>query len=139
MCYNDYVINVKRGGYIFPAIIKQGNIKMEEEKTMQENEITFDDGLTNRSDAWLIVSEMGRQHKESDERNDKKYEKLASITKWLVICYAVTVAAVLIGVAYYIYNTESNVYTYSVDSEGEGFASFFGNDGVVNYGEGTSD
>lgn len=122
MCYNDYVINVKRGGYIFPAIIKQGNIKMEEEKTMQENEITFDDGLTNRSDAWLMIEELGKQNK-------RMFAALIAV----IILWATTIGGFVWYLSRYDYSYE--VYDVAQDAADGGDTNYIGNDGDIINGE----
>lgn len=91
--------------------------------------------MEQRSDAWMIIAEMGRQHNETEERNDKKYKMLFKITILILCMWFATIG----GFFYYFFNTESSTYSYALDSEGEGVASFFGNDGVLNYGEGASD
>ena len=122
MCYNDYVINVKRGGYIFPAIIKPGDIKMEEEKTMQENEITFDDGLTNRSDAWLMIEELGKQNK-------RMFAALIAV----IILWATTIGGFVWYLSRYDYSYE--VYDVSQDAADGGDTNYIGNDGDIINGE----
>ena len=122
MCYNDYVINVKRGGYIFPAIIKPGDIKMEEEKTMQENEITFDDGLTNRSDAWLMIEELGKQNK-------RMFAALIAV----IILWATTIGGFVWYLSRYDYSYE--VYDVAQDAADGGDTNYIGNDGDIINGE----
>ena len=121
MCYNDYEKNVKRGGYIFPAIIKQGNIKMEEE-TMQENKITFDDGLTNRSDAWLMIEELGKQNK-------RMFAALIAV----IILWATTIGGFVWYLSRYDYSYE--VYGVAQDAADGGDTNYIGNDGDIINGE----
>lgn len=121
MCYNDYEKNVKRGGYIFPAIIKQGNIKMEEE-TMQENKITFDDGLTNRSDAWLMIEELGKQNK-------RMFAALIAV----IILWATTIGGFVWYLSRYDYSYE--VYDVAQDAADGGDTNYIGNDGDIINGE----
>ena len=117
MCYNDYVKNVKRGGYIFPAIIKPGDIKMEEE-TMQENEITFDDGLTNRSDAWLMIEELGKQNK-------RMFAALIAV----IILWATTIGGFVWYLSLYDYSYE--VYDVSQDAADGGDTNYIRSGGDV--------
>lgn len=95
---------------------------MEEEKTMQENEITFDDGLTNRSDAWLMIEELGKQNK-------RMFAALIAV----IILWAATIGGFVWYLSRYDYSYE--VYDVAQDAADGGDTNYIGNDGDIINGE----
>ena len=93
-----------------------------EEETMQENKITFDDGLTNRSDAWLMIEELGTQIK-----------RIFAALMTVLILWATTIGGFVWYLSRYDYSYE--VYDVSQDAADGGDTNYIGNDGDIINGE----
>lgn len=82
--------------------------------------------MEQRSDAWMIIAEMGRQREESDKKNDIKYDKLLKTFKQIVFALIVAWLLSLGGVVYYFNNTEVVYETYDFDTKDGGNANYVG-------------
>lgn len=82
--------------------------------------------MEQRSDAWMIIAEMGRQREESDKKNDIKYDKLLKTFKQIVFVLIVAWLLSLGGVVYYFNNTEVVYERYDFDTKDGGNANYVG-------------
>lgn len=82
--------------------------------------------MEQRSDAWMIIAEMGRQREESDKKNDIKYDKLLKTFKQIVFVLIVAWLLSLGGVVYYFNNTEVVYETCDFDTKDGGNANYVG-------------
>lgn len=82
--------------------------------------------MEQRSDAWMIIAEMGRQKEESDKKNSDKYDKLLKTFKQIVFSLIVAWLLSLGGVVYYFSNTEVVYETYDFDTKDGGNANYVG-------------
>lgn len=82
--------------------------------------------MEQRSDAWMIIAEMGRQREESDKKNDEKYDKLLKTFKQIVFGLIVAWLLSLGGVVYYFGDTEVVYETYDFDTKDGGNANYVG-------------
>lgn len=89
------------------------------------------ENLENRSDAWLIISEMSRQKEASDKQNDDKYNKMLKTFKQIIFALIIAWVASMAGIVYYFSNTEIAYETYDFDTKDGGNANYIGNDGDV--------
>lgn len=105
------------GGYIFPAIIKQGDIKMEEETTTNVCKKN-----NSKSDAWLMIEELGKQNK-------RIFAALIAV----IILWAATIGAFVWYLSRYDYSYE--VYDVAQDAADGGDTNYIGNDGDIINGE----
>lgn len=80
--------------------------------------------MENKSDAWLMIKELGRQNK-------RMFTALITV---LVLWFA-TIGGFVWYLSLYDFSTE----VYDVTSEDGGFAGYIGNDGDMNNGTSDSD
>ena len=68
---------------------------------------------------------MGKQHSETEERDNRKYNKLFRIVIIILCMWFATIG----GFIYYFFNTETKVESFDFNTEGGGNANYIGYDG----------
>ena len=85
--------------------------------------------LEERSDAWLIIAEMGKQSNEREKRDDKKFKMAIGVIIVILFLWFATIG----GFIWYLSNSEiiTEVYDVTQDTTDGGDSNYIGNNGDI--------